>query len=129
MSPRRSSRPKSKSRPIILPQSLGAPPANEDRLLTGAQAKQIQELIDLLRRNNLTELELERHGVRIRVRHEVSVKGLSASVQETAPAGPSSAGQPAAAAGPVQEEASGFVTITSPIVGTFYRSASGDGDR
>ena len=46
------------------------------------QNKQIQELIDLLKRNQLTELEIERGGIRIRVRHEIGVKTVSASMTE-----------------------------------------------
>ncbi|ALA58490.1 acetyl-CoA carboxylase biotin carboxyl carrier protein [Nitrospira moscoviensis] len=128
MSPRRSTRSKRKTRPIILPQQFGGSQPVPEALLTGSQTKQIQELIDLLRKNNLTELELERQGVRIRVRHEVGVKTVTASVQESLPPAAHTAGQPAATAGPAQDNASGMVTITSPIVGTFYRSPSPDAD-
>jgi acetyl-CoA carboxylase biotin carboxyl carrier protein len=126
VSPRRSGKPK--KRPIILPHTFsGAPPA-PDTLLTSHQTKQIQELIDLLRKNNLTELELEREGVRIRVRHEVGMKTFSASVQESLPTAVHAGAQTAPAVSPSLEETSGMVTITSPIVGTFYRSPSPDAD-
>jgi len=96
-------------------------------LATGS-TKQIQELIDLLRRNNLTELEVERQGTRIRVRHEVLAKPMTASLQESAPASPQQPTQSASATTPALEGATGFVTVTSPIVGTFYRSPSPDAD-
>ncbi len=126
MSPRRSGR--RKKRPIILPQTFSGSPPISEGLLTSHQTKQIQELIDLLRKNNLTELELEREGVRIRVRHEVGVKTVSASVQEPLTAAVHAGPQAAPAASPPQEDTSGLVTITSPIVGTFYRSPSPDAD-
>jgi acetyl-CoA carboxylase biotin carboxyl carrier protein len=81
----------------------------------------------LLKRNQLTELEIERAGVKVRLRHEVGGKTMPTTVIE--PAQTAAATSPAvtaqsAAAG----EQSGLVTITSPIVGTFYRSPSPDAD-
>jgi acetyl-CoA carboxylase biotin carboxyl carrier protein len=99
-----------------------------DASLATGSTKQIQELIDLLRRNNLTELEVERQGIRIRVRHEVLVKPTAASLQESAPASPQQPIQSASATMPALEGAPSFVTVTSPIVGTFYRSPSPDAD-
>ena len=100
MSKRQPARPKKKQpRPIVLPQAFPGAQMPSDTLLTGTQTKQIQDLIDLLRRNNLTELELERQGVRIRVRHEVGMKAVTASVQDAAPAAAQTGSQPAAASG------------------------------
>lgn len=126
MSARRSARSKQKARPIILPNTFGGP--EPETLLTGSQTKQIQDLIDLLRRNNLTELELERQGVRIRIRHEVGFKTVTASMQESVPSALQPTVQSAATTGPSAEDTAGMVTITSPIVGTFYRSPSPDAD-
>lgn len=126
MSARRSAKSKQKSRPIVLPTTLGGPA--QESLLTGSQTKQIQDLIDLLRRNNLTELEFERQGLRIRVRHEIGIKSVTASVQESVPITPQPSAHPAAAFGQTAEDVAGMVTITSPIVGTFYRSPSPDAD-
>lgn len=124
MSARRSTRPKKKSTPTVLPSTFGGP--GQETLLTSGHTKQIQDLIDLLRRNNLTELELEREGVRIRVRHESAVRSVTTSVQESAQVTPKPSAYPTAAE-PV-ENAEGMITITSPIVGTFYRSPSPDAD-
>jgi len=126
VSPRRAERSKRKTRPLILPQAFGGSQPAPEAWLTGSQTKQIQDLIDLLRKNNLTELELERQGVRIRVRHEVGAKTVSASVQEAVPSlQPGTQSAPSASS---QEDTAGMVTITSPIVGTFYRSPSPDAD-
>jgi acetyl-CoA carboxylase biotin carboxyl carrier protein len=110
----------------VLPQ-----PANEtshELSLTGGSTKQIQELIDLLRRNNLTELEFERQGVRIRVRHELVVRPLTTPAQEFVPTSPQQSMHSASATTSVSDASTGFVTVTSPIVGTFYRSPSPDAD-
>jgi acetyl-CoA carboxylase biotin carboxyl carrier protein len=111
--------------PIVLPGTFAGAKSAQD---AAAQTKQIQELIDLLKRNNLTELEIERAGVRIKVRHEAGVKAVSATVSE-----PGHVSAPALAAqsslpGELVQDAAGHITITSPIVGTFYRSPSPDAD-
>jgi acetyl-CoA carboxylase biotin carboxyl carrier protein len=95
---------------------------------TGGATKEIQELIDLLRRNNLTELEYERQGVRIRVRHEFGARPFLTSVQESGPMTPQQPMHSASATPSVSDTNTGFVTVTSPIVGTFYRSPSPDAD-
>jgi len=111
--------------PIVLP---GTFPGAKNTQDAAAQTKQIQEMIDLLKRNQLTELEIERAGVRIRVRYEVGVKTVSAAVSD-----PGQASAPAVTSHTVPlsdrvEDAAGQITITSPIVGTFYRSPSPDAD-
>lgn len=126
MSPRRSVRSKTRTRRIVLPQT--ASEAGHEVSLTEGSTKQVQELIDLLRRNNLTELEFERQGIRIRVRHELVARPLATSAQEAVPTVPQQPMHSASATTSVSDASTGFVTITSPIVGTFYRSPSPDAD-
>jgi acetyl-CoA carboxylase biotin carboxyl carrier protein len=118
---------KSKERgtPIVLPSSFAGAKSAQD---AAAQNKQIQDMIDLLKRNHLTELEIERAGVRIRVRHEVGVKTFATAVTDPglSPV-PVLSQQSLQVSAPI-EDASGQITITSPIVGTFYRSPSPDAD-
>ena len=109
--------------PIVLPGSFGTKSAQD----AAAQTRQIQELIDLLKRNHLTELEIERAGVRIRVRHEIGIKTVSTSVSELQASAPAVT-QQAVPASDLVEDSAGHITITSPIVGTFYRSPSPDAD-
>lgn len=105
--------------------------------------EELRELIALLRDNGLAELELEREDFRVRLRRE-GVLGSGDHVQyvatpvpvsvpnadvapAAAPASPPPANpgaQPAAAAAPDQD----LHMITSPIVGTFYRSPSPTAD-
>ena len=125
----KSRRSKKRGTPIVLPQSVTDGSDDQGRsFLTGSQTKHIQELVDLLKRNNLTELELEREGVRIRVRHEVGLKPITASVADAGTVSASTVPQPAASVGGPSDDTAGLVTITSPIVGTFYRSPSPDAD-
>ena len=125
MSRRRSVHPKTRTRRIVLPQAANE--MSQEFSLTGGSTKQIQELIDLLRRNNLTELEFERQGIRIRVRHELAVRPLATLAQEAVPTPPQPPAHSASATS-VSDANTGFVTVTSPIVGTFYRSPSPDAD-
>lgn len=111
--------------PIVLPGSFAGAKSAQD---AATQTKQIQDLIDLLKRNHLTELEIERAGVRIRVRHEVGVKAVSATVSDAGQASVPAASHQTVPASDLVEDAAGHITITSPIVGTFYRSPSPDAD-
>ena|SRR5688572_13320094 len=85
-------------------------------------------LVDLLKRNHLTELEIERGGLRVRVRDEPASKTVSTHgaelphVSATVPASTPATQQA------VTPDTGGLITITSPIVGTFYRSPSPDAD-
>lgn len=126
MSRRRSVHSKARTRRIVLSQTANE--TGHEVSLTGESTNQIQELIDLLRRNNLTELEFERQGIRIRVRHELVVTPLATSAQESFTTPSQQPMHSASAATSVPEASTGFVTVTSPIVGTFYRSPSPDAD-
>jgi acetyl-CoA carboxylase biotin carboxyl carrier protein len=89
--------------------------------------KELKELIDLLKDTEVTELEIEKAGVKVRIK-----KGRSAppSIAEHAD-GSATALVEKAPAPEVQElkekpADQGIVTIKSPIVGTFFRSSSPD---
>lgn len=111
--------------PIVLPGSFAGAKSAQD---AAAQTKQIQDLIDLVKRNHLTELEVERAGIRIRVRHEVAVRSVSATVSEPGHVSAPTVTAPTIPPTDLIEDAAGHITITSPIVGTFYRSPSPDAD-
>ena len=91
------------------------------------QRREIEELVELLSQHKLTELELEKKGIRIRVRRDPvpsSQPSPSVAVQKQAePAAP----RDTFSSTPSSDH-SRLVTITSPIVGTFYRSPSPDAD-
>jgi acetyl-CoA carboxylase biotin carboxyl carrier protein len=122
----RGRRSKPKARRIVLPERPG--PALGEAMPIIGSSRHLQELIDLLRRNNLTELELEHQGVRIRLRHELTAKAPVVVHQESAPTISQQPSHAVSSGTPVMEGTAGFVTVTSPIVGTFYRSPSPDAD-
>ena len=114
---------------IILPRPSAAPASRQGLpLLSGQQSQHIQELIDLLKKNDLTELELEREGLRIRVRHEVEIRTITTTVADQGNSSSTSSSQSMGAASAPAEDTTGMITIPSPIVGTFYRSPSPDAD-
>jgi acetyl-CoA carboxylase biotin carboxyl carrier protein len=90
------------------------------------QAREIQALIDLARRNKLSELEVERAGSRIRIRLEPDFREASVPPRHM----PAAAAEthPESQTLPQVSATAGYVTVTSPIVGTFYRSPSPDAD-
>ena len=115
--------------PIVLSEAPAATTSGQGRRrLSGEETRHIQELIDLLKKNNLTELELEHEGLRIRVRNEIGVKTVTTSTADQATPVPATAAQPSAPASTQTAVTPGMVTIPSPIVGTFYRSPSPDAD-
>ena len=85
------------------------------------QRKEIQDLVEVLNEQNLNEIEVQRGDVRIRIRRESPVSGAAASSVESGQA-------PATTAGSAASEASRLLTVTSPVVGTFYRSSSPDAE-
>jgi len=79
---------------------------------------EIKKLIDLIQNTDVTELLVEREGLKIKIKRE---KYLAAA--EMVPAAPVSV----AAAEPDKEQAvdnQGLVSISSPIVGIFHRAPS-----
>ena len=115
--------------PIILPQAFAATQRGQGAgSLSEQQTRHIQDLIDLLKKNNLTELELEREGLRIRVRNEVDVTAPATTVAYRGTSSSTAVTPAATANGTKTENATGMITIVSPIVGTFYRSPSPDAD-
>lgn len=87
--------------------------------------KELKELIDLVQGSQVVELELEKSGVRVRIK-----KALPAppSAPVPSPGQTSSASQAAVHPDSHAQRPSldqpGMVTIKAPVVGTFYRSPS-----
>ncbi|MFZ5497356.1 MAG: acetyl-CoA carboxylase biotin carboxyl carrier protein [Verrucomicrobiota bacterium] len=96
--------------------------------------KQIKQIIDLMKRSELSEFEFEEEGFKIKIKRGAGGLPVIASapqsahpfpvvMPETTPAlakPPSSSSQAANAGG----EDTGFTYVKSPMVGTFYRSPS-----
>lgn len=99
--------------------------------------KQIQELIKIINKSNIGELTVEEKGFKITIKQkEEPVQQVIAASTLAPVAMPAAAPQPlaqtaAAAAAPAAEKtkapeasAENLVTIKSPMIGTFYRSAA-----
>jgi acetyl-CoA carboxylase biotin carboxyl carrier protein len=94
----------------------------------------IERILELVRQHDLAEFELEREGLKLRVRkagaayHVFPVQGAPPQPVAAAPLpaaspvpAPSAAAAPAAP--PVEDVEVELAVVKSPIVGTFYRSA------
>jgi acetyl-CoA carboxylase biotin carboxyl carrier protein len=95
--------------------------------------KDIKAIIDLMRKNGLSEFELEKQDFKIKLKRAVT--GPAATTEEPAPAAISAplppggvSGLPPAPAAPGVPVPAGPppAEIKSPMIGTFYRSPSPD---
>ncbi|MBI3603459.1 MAG: acetyl-CoA carboxylase biotin carboxyl carrier protein [Nitrospirae bacterium] len=93
--------------------------------MSGDLRADIPQLVELLKRHSLAELEWECKGFRIRLRREGSPGPTVVSMDSATTA---TEIQPEPRTLTASNDTSGKVTITSPIVGTFYRSPSPDAD-
>lgn len=91
--------------------------------------KQIQELIKMVNKSNISELSIEQDKFKITIKQKenevqqiVTVPAVAAVQSVAAPQPVAPAAAPAGAP-PVN---SNFITIKSPMIGTFYRSAGPD---
>lgn len=97
------------------------------------ETKEIQKLIDFISKSDLDEVNIETSELKLKIKRNTEVKQVMASpstpqmislpspapqIPEQSAAPSTSAEKPVAAA-----EDSNLVTITSPMIGTFYRSA------
>jgi acetyl-CoA carboxylase biotin carboxyl carrier protein len=91
--------------------------------------KDIKAIIDLMKKNSITEFELERQDSKIRLKRGLN-GGSSVIQQEDAASGypppmPQAIAAPAPAIAAVPPPvATGEVDIKSPMIGTFYRAPS-----
>ena len=102
--------------------------------------KQIQELIKTINKSSISELSIEDGDFKITIKQEFSSGSVQYApmpmmpampMQQAAPApqpamqeaAPVASGKPAA---PAESNSGNFITIKSPMIGTFYRSPSPD---
>jgi acetyl-CoA carboxylase biotin carboxyl carrier protein len=97
-------------------------------------SKEIRELIELISKSDFASFELEGDGFKLKlVKQSGAVPSGAAIGPPTAPPASASAPAPATAAAPSEPVApveepgdNGLVTLSSPIVGTFYVAPSPD---
>ncbi len=87
--------------------------------------KVIKQVVDLMKRSELSEFEFEEEGFKLRLSRK---NGDAPQIIQAAPiapapvAAPALAAAPAAPAAPVEEK--GISIVKSPMVGTFYTAGS-----
>ncbi|HSL90047.1 MAG TPA: acetyl-CoA carboxylase biotin carboxyl carrier protein [Ignavibacteriaceae bacterium] len=92
----------------------------------------IKKLIKLVENSEVTDLEIEESGTRIKVAKKIRISQVP--VQNVSPVLPAASSAPlveqkeAKAAQAEEEVSSGYHEIRSPIVGTFYRAPAPDAD-
>ena len=88
--------------------------------------KDIKAIIDLMKKNSITEFELERQDSKIRLKRGLN-GGAAGSPSDDGPAAltpaPATASNLAAAV-PAPGNPTGEIEIKSPMIGTFYRAPS-----
>jgi acetyl-CoA carboxylase biotin carboxyl carrier protein len=92
------------------------------------ELEDIERILDLVRQHELSEFELERDGLKLRVRKAMAPTPAAAAAPvpaaapwvAPAPAAPAPAAP--AASSPADEDSVELVVVKSPIVGTFYRT-------
>lgn len=90
--------------------------------------KQIQDLIKFVAKSGVNEVAIEEEDFKITIKTNQAPTYVTASVPT-----PSYAPQPAptqalspAVAAPIVDETADFITVKSPMIGTFYRAAGPD---
>jgi acetyl-CoA carboxylase biotin carboxyl carrier protein len=91
--------------------------------------KQIQELVKLINKTNIGEITIEEEGVKITVKQKKDpvqhiVAGAATPVYSSPPPPTQTAASTTTPPKPAAEtKADNFVTIKSPMIGTFYRQS------
>ena len=107
----------------VQPPNPGKTPRNSS---AAVEFKDIKSIVDLMKKNALSEFEMEKEGFKIKLRR-ASREGKSDEVQvqhylpPVAPVAPAPVEVPAVASAP---EPSTDPEIKSPMIGTFYRKPS-----
>ncbi|WP_337043949.1 acetyl-CoA carboxylase biotin carboxyl carrier protein [Emticicia sp. 17c] len=97
------------------------------------ETKDIQKLIDFIAQSGLDEVNIETSELKLAIKRYSNVTPVSApapvmpaSAPAPAPVATAPAPQPAASTEKPAAPASNLITIKSPMIGTFYRSAGPD---
>ena len=98
---------------------------------------EIQDLIKFVAKQKVTEVEIEKKDFKITIKSEkeevhIAHVAPQAPLQMAAPAAAPIAAVPSAPSAPAapaaEEENANYITIKSPMIGTFYRSANPESD-
>ena len=90
------------------------------------ELKDIKAIIDLMKKNSITEFELEQQDSKIRLKRGLNGGAPAAQSEDSPPLVPMPATipNPAAPVAAASPPANGEIEIKSPMIGTFYRAPS-----
>lgn len=80
---------------------------------------ELKELLELLKETDITEIQIEKEGMKLKIKREKILSSLEIPVRKQTAITEKAVIE-------TEEEAQRLVTVTSPIVGTFYRAPSPD---
>jgi len=83
------------------------------------ELEDLKELIELLKETDITELQIERDGSKVKIKREKILTPIGMPVQKSSVYEEKIVAE-------TEDEIQRLVTVTSPIVGTFYRAPSPD---
>jgi acetyl-CoA carboxylase biotin carboxyl carrier protein len=87
----------------------------------------LQKLIDLLKDTDITDFQFEKDGTKIRIKREKMLSSFDLGAFARPATQPTqSAGETEVTSAPCEEDSHRLVTVTAPLVGTFYNSPSPD---
>jgi acetyl-CoA carboxylase biotin carboxyl carrier protein len=85
------------------------------------ELEDLKGIIELLKETDITELLVEKEGTKLRIKREKMFSPIEMAAQKV-----HAVRETVAEEIPAAEETQRVITVTSPIVGTFYRSPSPD---
>ncbi|GAB4488433.1 MAG: acetyl-CoA carboxylase biotin carboxyl carrier protein [Thermodesulfovibrionales bacterium] len=83
------------------------------------ELEDLKNIIELLKETDITELQVEKDGTKMKIKREKFFQQLEIPVPRASVSSP-----PQEAAARESEDEQRLFTVTSPIVGTFYRAPS-----
>ncbi len=83
------------------------------------ELEDLKELIKLLKETDITELQMEKDGSKVKIKREKILAPIGMSVQKSPVYDEKIVAE-------TEDETQRLLTVTSPIVGTFYRAPSPD---
>ena len=118
---------KAKDGEIVVEKKNGSDSKKQKQLTDPSfNMNELRELADLVIEHGFTDFEFENENIRVRL-SKMTVAPVQAATVAAQVAAPPTEPTPATAAEPADPDA-GLYKITSPIVGTFYRSPGPDKD-
>ncbi len=88
------------------------------------EMKDIRELVKLIDKSSVTEIEIEKEEYKVRIAKNTEVQVLSQAVAPTAaqvmPSAAPAVAPSADSTSPVVEDSGNYIEVKSPMVGTYY---------